>query len=90
MKEKEMAFCQSCGMPLADPGLLGTNADGTLNTEYCLYCYREGDFTADLTMEEMIETCVPFMVQAHPELSAQKAHEMMRQVLPQLKRWRKP
>ena len=89
MKEKEMTFCQSCGMPLADPGLFGTNADGTPNTEYCLYCYKDGDFTADLTMDEMIETCVPLMVQAHPELSAQKAHEMMRQVLPKLKRWRK-
>ena len=49
-----MTFCQSCGMPLADPGLFGTNADGTPNTEYCLYCYKDGDFTADLTMDEMI------------------------------------
>jgi len=39
-------FCQSCGMPLEkDPGQGGTNADGTKNTMYCSYCYKDGNFT---------------------------------------------
>ena len=35
----EMKFCQSCGMPLS-PEVLGTNADGSKNEEYCIYCYK--------------------------------------------------
>lgn len=88
MSEK-LTFCQSCGMPLLDEASLGTNEDGTPNPDYCSYCYQQGDFTADLTMDEMIDTCVPFMTQAHPELSSRQAHEMMRLVLPTLKRWKK-
>ena len=28
-------------MPLTEE-VLGTNADGSKNEEYCMYCYREG------------------------------------------------
>ena len=51
--EKEMKFCQSCGMPLTDE-VLGTNADGSKNEDYCMYCYRDGKFLQDCTMEEMV------------------------------------
>ena len=40
---KEMKFCQSCGMPLTDE-VLGTNADGSKNEDYCMYCYKDGKF----------------------------------------------
>lgn len=47
--------CQSCAMPLRDLADFGTNADGGLNTEYCTYCYQDGGFTNDRTLDEMIE-----------------------------------
>lgn len=31
----EAKLCQSCGMPLSSAEVLGTNADGSLNEEYC-------------------------------------------------------
>lgn len=42
-------------MPLnADPMRGGTNADGSLSTEYCSYCYRNGRFiNPDMTIDEM-------------------------------------
>ena len=44
--EVQMKFCQSCGMPLTDD-VLGTNADGSKNEDYCmgmrLYKYRTAD-----------------------------------------------
>lgn len=52
----EMKFCQSCGMPLTD-NIFGTEADGTANEDYCIYCYKEGMFTQDMTMEQMIDHC---------------------------------
>ena len=46
----KMKFCQSCGMPLT-PEILGTNADGSKNEEYCIYCYKDGAFTGDFNMD---------------------------------------
>ena len=49
----EQKFCQSCGMPLTNE-VLGTNADGSKNEEYCMYCYKDGKFLQDCTMDEMM------------------------------------
>ena len=58
----EQKFCQSCGMPLTED-VLGTNADGSKNEDYCMYCYRDGHFLQDCTMDEMIEHCAQLMEQ---------------------------
>ena len=36
--------CQCCGMPLED-STISRETDGTLNEEYCKWCYTEGNFT---------------------------------------------
>ena len=38
-------ICQSCEMPLEHDEVMGTNADGSLNRDYCIYCYKEGKLT---------------------------------------------
>ncbi|MDR3226488.1 MAG: zinc ribbon domain-containing protein [Prevotellaceae bacterium] len=81
-----MAICQSCGMPMTED-LFGTNADSTLNKEYCKYCYAAGEFTVpEATMDEMIEICIPFMVEQG--LTADEARKAMEEILPTLKRWK--
>lgn len=50
----EQKFCQSCGMPI-DDSTFGKEADGSKNEEYCHYCYADGHFTKECTMDEMIE-----------------------------------
>jgi hypothetical protein len=56
--EKIYKNCQSCGMPLAkDPAKGGTNADGSKSTMYCSYCYQNGKFTRDCTVQEMRAFC---------------------------------
>ncbi|MBP0981119.1 MAG: zinc ribbon domain-containing protein [Oscillospiraceae bacterium] len=82
----EMKFCQSCGMPLSDE-VLGTEANGAKNEEYCIYCYKDGGFTADCSMDEMIEFCVAPMKDAHPEMTREEIVEGMRKFFPTLKRW---
>ena len=57
--DMEQKFCQSCGMPLTNE-ILGTNTDGTLNEDYCIYCYKDGKFAQDMTMEQMIDHCAQF------------------------------
>ena len=88
--EKEQKYCQSCGMPLTEE-ILGTNADGSKNEDYCIYCYKDGAFTSDLTMEEMIEFCTQFVDEYNKnsgqKLGKEEYKEMLRQYFPNLKRW---
>lgn len=83
-----MKFCQSCGMPLTGEKILGTNTDGSKNDDYCTYCYEKGDFKADVTLEEMIEFCIPHMVKANPNMSEEEARKSMMAFFPTLKRWK--
>ena len=91
--EKEMRFCQSCGMPLTDE-ILGTNADGSKSEEYCIYCFKDGAFTGDFTMEEMIDFCSQFVEQYNKDsgqnLTQDEYKAMLRQYYPNLKRWSTP
>ncbi len=93
MDNKEMEFCQSCGMPLTDE-ILGTNADGSKNDEYCIYCYKDGAFTGDFTMEEMVEYCSMFVEEYNKNtgkhLTCCEYKEVLRQFYPTLKRWNLP
>ena len=98
---KEQRFCQSCGMPLTED-VLGTNADGSKNEDYCMYCYRDGKFLQDCTMDEMIEHCAQFVNAVNEGLEKPITKEeyigmmktyfpqlKMKTYFPQLKRWRK-
>lgn len=82
-------FCQSCGMPLTNAEQLGKNVDGSENYDYCAYCYPNGAFNGTCTMEEMIETCIPFELEAGIYRDAAAAREEMNRYFPKLKRWRK-
>ncbi len=85
-------FCQSCGMPLTSKDDCGTNADGSINYDYCKYCYQDGKFLQDCTMEEMIEHCAQFVDEVNknmPQPMTQEEYkQMMRHFFPMLKRWR--
>lgn len=82
------SYCQSCGMPLTDEALLGTEKEGHKNQDYCTYCYEEGSFKQpNLTVEEMIDICVPHL--KGDGMPANEARTMLTSFLPSLKRWRK-
>ena len=82
-------FCQSCGMPLSgQKELLGTTANGSKTDEYCIYCYENGQFKQpDLTLEGMIEVCIPHMKEHGMTEAA--ARKLLREHLPKLRRWHK-
>jgi len=84
-----MMFCQSCGMPLTKDEDFGTNADGTRNTDYCCHCFGNGAFFKEETMDEMIETCIPFVSNGNPYANADEARKSMQEYFPKLKRWAK-
>ncbi len=87
MDFENMKFCQSCAMPMTDEDF-GTEKDGSKSEEYCKYCYQNGEFTSDITMDEMIDFCVPKTAEA-TGMSEEEARKMSEEFFPQLKRWMK-
>ena len=86
-------FCQSCGMPLTSIEDCGTNEDGSTNFDYCQYCYKDGQFMQDCTMDEMIEHCAQFVDEVNKQMpkpmTKDEYKQMMQGFFPMLKRWRK-
>ena len=80
-------ICQSCGMPIDNDELLGTNKDNSLNYDYCKYCYSNGEFIDKVSMEEYIEMCSKYGEQAGMTNAEMK--EYCTKLFPTLKRWSK-
>ena len=80
----QQLICQCCGMPLED-GILGRNRDGTINEEYCQWCFADGTFTYS-DMDTLIDVCVPHMAEAG--FTEEQARAFMREKLPHLNYWK--
>ena len=78
-------ICQCCGMPLEDE-LIGRNQDGTLNEDYCKWCYADGEYTYS-DMDELINICIPHMVKEG--FSEEQARAYMKEMLPKLDYWKR-
>lgn len=85
--------CQSCGMILEKDSDKGTENDGSKSKEYCTFCYQQGKFAQDVTMEEMVELNLQDLDEwnkaAGLRLTKQEAREQLMEFLPTLKRWKK-
>jgi hypothetical protein len=88
----EMPICQSCGMPMDSEDLRGFNRDGSRSEDYCMYCFMNGHFTRDITMDEMIQTNIKFLdewIQSTGiQMTEEEAIEQLKLYLPTLKRWK--
>lgn len=83
-------YCQSCGMPLENKEIIGTNNDGSANNDYCIYCYKSGNFTQDVSMTEMIDISLKHMKELFkndPNFNEEDALKNMKNFFPNLKRW---
>ncbi|MBO7389833.1 MAG: helix-turn-helix domain-containing protein [Clostridia bacterium] len=76
--------CQCCGMPITDD-LVGRDADGSLNEEYCKWCYADGEYTYH-DMDDLIDVCVKHMAGAG--FTEENAREYMKGLLPTLNYWK--
>lgn len=47
-------------MPISSVDQLGKNKDGSINQDYCKYCYDNGEFIDKVSMEKYIEMCSQF------------------------------
>ena len=74
-------------MPMMKPEDFGTDINGSKNDEYCTYCFQNGKFTSDVTLEQMIERLVPMHNQMG--MTEEEARKIANENLPKLKRWAK-
>ncbi len=77
-------ICQCCGMPMEDP-ILGRNKDGSLNENYCQWCYADGTYTYS-DMDDLIAVCVPHLMQEG--FTEDQARSYMKEQLPKLDYWK--
>ncbi len=78
-------ICQCCGMPLED-SIISREKDGTLNEDYCQWCYADGTYTYS-DMDDLIDVCVQHMV--GEDFTEEQARAYMKQRLPQLDYWKR-
>lgn len=87
-------YCQSCGMPLRFDveEWLGTNADGSKSDTFCYYCLKDGKYTADVSMHEMIDIWLKYInkynMYAHTVYSPEELKTILEKRLPTLNRWK--
>ncbi len=77
--------CQCCGMPLEDE-IIGRDRDGSLNEDYCKWCYADGTYTYS-DMDELIDVCVRHMTGEN--FTEEQARAYMKQLLPTLDYWKR-
>ena len=66
---------------------LGTDADGSPVSEYCMFCYQNGAFTnSTLTVDKMVQSSIDFMT-GTMEFTREQATQMSNDVIRGLKRW---
>ena len=82
--EPRKLICQCCGMPIDDT-ILGREKDGTLNEEYCKWCYADGAFRYT-SPQQLIDFCVEHM--ASEQWPAEQVRAHMEAVVPNLKHWK--
>lgn len=78
-------ICQCCGMPLEDD-IIGRNEDGTMNEDYCKWCYADGTYTYS-DMDDLIDVCVRNMV--NENFTEEQARSYLKDTLPKLDYWKR-
>lgn len=71
---------------------LGTNSDQTPSHEFCYYCLKDGEYTVDYSMQQMIDVWVKYTdkynVYADTSYQPGELKEILCQRLPGLNRWK--
>lgn len=81
-------ICQSCCMPLNEDELCGTEVDGEKSRDYCIYCYKDGEFTRpDSTLDMMIDISAEVWADKDVNVTVEQAKTQLKKKMPLLKRW---
>ena len=78
--------CQCCGMPLNEDGMLSREPDGSINEDYCMWCYADGRFAYE-SRDKLLDFLLSHM--PNPENTPEsERREQYDGYLSQLKHWK--
>ena len=80
------SICQSCGLPFTIE-TSGTNRDKSKNEDYCINCFKDGEFVDHSLSLHELEIQLLEKAEVHNEISLEEAQQIIR-ILPDLKRWK--
>ena len=79
-------LCQCCGMPLTEDEMFSREPDGSINKDYCKWCYADGKFVYS-SKESLIDFLIANM--PNPEnQSDEERRQTYDYYLSQLKHWK--
>ncbi|MBU1890649.1 zinc ribbon domain-containing protein [Patescibacteria group bacterium] len=74
-------------MPMNEQEDFGTNLDGNINEEYCVYCFSAGKFVdPTITKDEMVQQVTEFMIQSEKD-EPEKVRLAVDRRIRNLRRW---
>ena len=82
---QQKLVCQCCGMPL-DADSVSTEPDGSVNEDYCKWCYTDGKFVYT-NLGQLIDFLVGHM--ANEKWSGEEVRVFLEEQLPKLNHWNK-
>lgn len=85
-----MLICQSCGMDISDDNHKGTNTDKSLSKGYCSFCFANGSFANNMTLDEQVEIGLPYSPEYTSAATKEEKDNIRQQTknyLSTLKRW---
>ena len=77
-------ICQCCGMPLEDE-IMSKEKDGSINEEYCKWCYADGKFVYT-SLDELTDFLVEHM--SNESFPPEQARAYFESSLPKLNHWK--
>ncbi len=81
--------CHSCGMAITKKDDFGCEANMTvMNVSYCRHCYWKGQFTENVTKEEMQKNIANAMKLGKSTTTDEEAMKMAGDMMKLLKRWK--
>ncbi|EET60000.1 DNA-binding helix-turn-helix protein [Marvinbryantia formatexigens DSM 14469] len=78
-------FCQCCGMPLEEDGVISREVDNSFNEDYCKWCYADGQFVYK-SMDELLDFLVEHMPAGN--FTPEEARKYFSGQLSGLKHWK--
>ncbi|HVT01685.1 MAG TPA: zinc ribbon domain-containing protein [Patescibacteria group bacterium] len=82
----ERPKCQSCGR-LLEVGIYGTNTDESPSSDYCKFCFENGDFLEpNISQEDMMGRMAANLID-NEGMDRDQAEKQAREIISTLKRW---
>lgn len=79
-------ICQCCGQTFP-VDFSGTRRDHSFNKEYCISCYKDGEFADNSLTMHALEVKLTRSAKKNEQMTLEEA-ELIKRKLPYLKRWK--